>query len=60
MDLTRLVPVLTLLLLVPVAMYIQERSAQIVVLSAVCVLLVTASLFLMVGPSDHATSEPVQ
>lgn len=57
MDLTRLISVLTLLLLVPVALYVLDRSAEIVALSAVCVLLVFGSLFLMMGPTDHAATE---
>lgn len=58
MDLTRLVTAITLLLLVPVALYVVDRSAEIVALSAVCVLLVAGSLFLMVGPAEHGASEP--
>jgi hypothetical protein len=57
MDLTRLVTAVTLLLLVPVALYVVDRSAEVVALSAVCVLLVAGSLFLMVGPAEHDATE---
>ena len=54
-DVTRLLAGLMLLALPSVAAFAVDRSAAIVVLSVVCVLLVTGSLYLMFGPSEHAT-----
>lgn len=54
LDATRVATVLILLLVVPVAVYILDRSAQVVGLSLVSVVLVVASLYLMFGPSDAA------
>lgn len=53
-DLTRTLAGLMLLAIAPVVAYGVDRSAAVVVLSIVCVLLVTGSLYLMFGPSEHA------
>jgi len=52
-DATRLATGLILLLMVPVAAYIADRSAQLVGLSLVSVALVATSLYLMFGPAEE-------
>lgn len=51
-DRTQLATALTLLFLAPVAAFILDRSTAYVALSLVCVVLVTASLYVMFGPAD--------
>ncbi|MFB6151935.1 MAG: hypothetical protein ABEJ40_09035 [Haloarculaceae archaeon] len=51
-DSTQLVSGLALLTLVPVALYILDKSATVVALSLVSVGLVAVSLYLMFGPAD--------
>lgn len=58
-DRTQLVTMLTLLLVIPVALFVLDRSTLFVVaLSVPCVLLIAGSLYLMFGPVEdsHATN----
>ena len=55
-DRTRLVAALMLLSLVPVGAFVADRAVTYVALAAVCVLLVTASLYLLFGPADEPTA----
>lgn len=58
-DRTQLVTMLTLLLVIPVALFVLDRSTLFVVaLSVPCVLLITGSLYVMFGPVEdsHATN----
>jgi len=58
-DRTQLITMLTLLLVIPVSLFVLDRSATLVfALSVPCVLLVAGSLYLMFGPVEepHSTN----
>lgn len=57
-DTTRLVATgLALVAVVPVVLFLLDRSAEIVALSLVCVGLIALSLYLMLGPAEKVPTE---
>ena len=57
-TLRQVAPAIALLAILPVVGYLLGRSATVVALSALCVVIIAGSLYAMFGPSDAADGAP--